>query len=186
MWHVASLSLVTSLSLGRGRGADRPRRHDACTCFAESGRRDHKCSPPPPLKTHVMHLDAMASSRSSTRGVHTSTRSRSSERSRTTNTRRRLLQTLIADITAARSDPWPKLAPPWGGPKKRLSRSADHLKSGMSTPLTSPEASTNLEPDTTPESTYLVSFVEAASSLMAAFAPALSPAYLTKAKRLSG
>ena len=56
----------------------------------------------------------------------------------------------------------------------------------MSTPLTSPEASTNLEPDTTPESTYLVSFVEAASSLMAAFAPALSPAYLTKAKRLSG
>ena len=182
---MASLSLVTSLSLSVGgvarivldattRARVLPSLEDVIT---------NAVLPPSEDTCHAPRRHGIISL-FNTRRPHLDTLSL--ERSRTTNTRRRLLQTLIADITAARSDPWPKLAPPWGGPKKRLSRSADHLKSGMSTPLTSPEASTNLEPDTTPESTYLVSFVEAASSLMAAFAPALSPAYLTKAKRLSG
>ena len=44
-----------------------------------------------------------------------------------------------------------------------------------------PTASTNLEPETTPLSTYFVSFVSLMSALIAAFAPALSPACEAKA-----
>jgi hypothetical protein len=55
-------------------------------------------------------------------------------------------------------------------------RSLSLSSHGGVSPAGSPTASTNFEPETTPPDTYLVSLEEATSSLIAAFAPALSPA----------